>query len=188
MDIEDNIPPLYKELEIISKQKWSKQKKEAKRTRVRLLLLKKGIIMIESKSTSGVQSKRKPRRPRQNQSKLPLIYLLTISNILTQELLITPTSIGIIPDLKEQESAFRPGLVVTSHRHENKDTNMAEADLLVKREPTQVKDILMENSLSEILLSKKMSKVDQQKKVDSDSLNIPLVYQTNTLNNLKQSL
>lgn len=64
LDMENDIPPTYEELEIISKREWSKLKREARQTGVCSLLSGKTIIIVESESTSSVQSKRKPRKPR----------------------------------------------------------------------------------------------------------------------------
>lgn len=60
LDIEDNIPPTYEELETIFKQEWSKLKRESGRTRVRPFLLRKSTMMVESESNSSIQMKCKP--------------------------------------------------------------------------------------------------------------------------------
>lgn len=52
--MEDNISPIYKELEIISKRKLSKLEREKRRIGVRLFLLGEGTIMVDSELTSSV--------------------------------------------------------------------------------------------------------------------------------------
>lgn len=59
LDIEDNISLTYEELETVSKQEWNKLEREARQQKVRLSLLRENIIMLESESTSSVQSKYK---------------------------------------------------------------------------------------------------------------------------------
>lgn len=66
MNTEDNIPPTYEELETISKQEWSKLKREVEQTEIRLLLLREDTMIVESESISSVQAKCKPRKSRQN--------------------------------------------------------------------------------------------------------------------------
>lgn len=87
---------------------------------------------------------------------------------------------------KIKENAYEPSLIVASERHEKKDFNMGEMGLLVEQEPTQVENILT-GKFPLDTLSREVSKVDQQKILNYDSLNIPLVNQTNTPYNLRQS-
>lgn len=140
--------------------------------------------MLESESTSSVQSKYKAQRPCQNQSKLSLTNLLSVSNILTQKLLIASINKMTIPNSKVQESISKLSLIETSDRHKNKNINMSETGLLVKQKLIQIEDILMENSFLETLL-KEVTKVNQWKIVKSDSLNILSVNLTNISYNQK---
>lgn len=80
----------------------------------------------------------------------------------------------VIPNFKKQDSVLGPSLSEISDWYEDKDIDMGEIALLVERERIKVEDILTENSTLEIL-SREVSKINQQEKVKSDSLNIPLV-------------
>lgn len=92
-------------------------------------------MMVEFESTSSIQPKCKPRKPHQNQSKLPLINPpIVLDNISIQEPLIAPTSIMTTPDSKVKESTPEPNLMEASNSNKNKDINIDEVGLLVKRE------------------------------------------------------
>lgn len=78
-----------------------------------------------------------------------------------------------IPESKVKKSAPKLNLIEAFNRYKNKDINISEIGLLVEQKHIQVEDIPTENSFLEILLNKNISKVNQQKKVNNNSLNIP---------------
>ena len=75
----------------------------------------------------------------------------------------------------------------TSNRHKNENIVIGKTGLLVEQKLIQIENILTGNSFPEILLSKNVNEVDQQERVDSESLNVSLMDQTYTLYNLRQS-
>ena len=75
-----------------------------------------------------------------------------------------------------------------SDRHKNKIIVIDKTGLLLAQKPTQVENILIKNNVSKILLSKIVSKINQQERVKSDNLKIPLIDWTYTLYNLRRSL
>lgn len=134
--MEDDIPLIYDELEIIPIQEWSKLERGIRQTGVGPPLLEEDIMIVESGSTNSIQSKRKLRRSYQNQLKPFLINsLILLNNVSTQKLSIAPISIMTILDSKVKKSAPEPSLMEVSNGHKNEDNDMSEADLLVEREP-----------------------------------------------------
>lgn len=142
---------------------------------------------MESKSTNSFQSKSKLERSYQSQSKLSFTnFLIILNNVSTQEPLMAPISIMTVPDSKVKESAPWPILIKVSNKYEDKDINISKAGLLIKQNPIEVENISIENSPFKTLLSKNISKVDQQERVNGGIPNILLVNQTNTPYNLRQ--
>lgn len=89
-----------------------------------------------------------------------------------------------ILNLKVEQKAFKPSLIDVFNKYEDKDINICKVYLLVQ---WKAKNIPIRNSLSKILLKKRISEINKKKKVENISLNILLINQTNTLYYLKQS-
>lgn len=115
--------------------------------------------MIEFNLPSSVQLKRKPRKLCQNQSKLSLIYLPIVWNVIMQKPSIVLTNMITKPDTKINKNILELSLIGISNKHKDQVINISNTGVLVEQKPIQVTDILKKNSSLEIL-SKDIGKMN----------------------------
>lgn len=107
----------------------------------------------------------------------PTINSSTVLDIPIQKLLIASTHMITIPS-KINKSVSEPSLIDVFDRDENKNINIDKVGLLVEQKSIQVEDIPTGYNLLKILL-REVSKVDQQKRLHNNSLNVFSVDQIN---------